>query len=189
LIAGQDMTTASAREVREAGVSHIPEDRNERGMVGEYSTAMNSILGDYHKAPFSNKLGFLNERLLEDHATRLVEDYDVRPRSIDLPSSNYSGGNAQKLIVAREIERNPSILIAAQPTRGVDIGAIEFIHKRIIEMRDAGKAVLLVSVELEEVLSVSDRILVMCDGEITGEVQASEADEKMLGLLMTSNAA
>lgn len=186
-IAGKDMTTSSAREVREAGVSHIPEDRNERGMVGEYSTAMNSILGDYHKAPFSNALGFLNERLLEEHASRLVEDYDVRPRSIDLPSSNYSGGNAQKLIVAREIERNPEILIAAQPTRGVDIGAIEFIHKQIIAARDKGLAVLLVSADLNEILSLSDRIIVLFEGQAMGELSQAEATAEKVGLLMAGS--
>jgi simple sugar transport system ATP-binding protein len=110
----------------------------------------------------------------------------VRPRDPDLKSANFSGGNQQKLILAREFEHNPDILLIGQPTRGVDIGAIEFIHKRIIAMRDAGKAVLLVSVELEEIISVSDRILVMCDGLLTGEVLASEADEKTLGLMMTS---
>ena len=115
-----------------------------------------------------------------------MEAFDVRPINPDLKSSNFSGGNQQKLILAREFERNPQVLIIGQPTRGVDIGAIEFIRKRIIDMRDAGKAIILISVELEEIMSISDRIIVMCDGEITGTVDAADADEATLGMMMAN---
>jgi len=115
-----------------------------------------------------------------------MEAFDVRPTHPDLKSSNFSGGNQQKLILAREFERDPEVLIIGQPTRGVDIGAIEFIRKRIIDMRDAGKAIILISVELEEIMSISDRIIVMCDGEITGTVDASDADEATLGMMMAN---
>ena len=115
-----------------------------------------------------------------------MEAFDVRPTNPDLKSSNFSGGNQQKLILAREFERDPEVLIIGQPTRGIDIGAIEFIRKRIIKMRDAGKAIILISVELEEIMSISDRIIVMCDGEITGTVDASDADEATLGMMMAN---
>jgi simple sugar transport system ATP-binding protein len=115
-----------------------------------------------------------------------MEAFDVRPTNPDLKSSNFSGGNQQKLILAREFERDPEVLIIGQPTRGIDIGAIEFIRKRIIKMRDAGKAIILISVELEEIMSISDRIIVMCDGEITGTIDAAKADEATLGMMMAN---
>ncbi len=187
LLADQDVSTKSAKEVRQAGLSHIPEDRNERGLVGEYSAAMNSILGDYYHAPYSNAWGLLDERKVEAHAAKLVQDYDVRPASTSVMAASYSGGNAQKLIVARELERQPEVLIASQPTRGVDIGAIEFIHKQIVGARDKGLAVLLVSADLNEVMSLSDRILVLFEGKVMGELTSEEANAERLGLLMSGS--
>lgn len=181
---GRDMTQSSARQRRTAGLSYIPEDRNERGLITSYSSAMNSILGDHHAPPYCNSYGFINERVVDEHASRLVREYDVRPASTTVLAGSYSGGNAQKLIVAREIERKPRILIASQPTRGVDIGAIEFIHKQIVRARDEGLAVLLVSADLNEILSLSDRIIVLYEGRVMGELSQADADAETLGLLM-----
>jgi general nucleoside transport system ATP-binding protein len=181
---GQRLEHNDARSVRQAGVSHIPEDRNERGLVLEYSTAENMILGDHIQPEFSGRFGLLNFEAIEQNASKLVEEFDVRPRSTALQAKGYSGGNAQKIIVARELSRDPKVLIASQPTRGVDIGAIEFIHEQIVAARDKGLGVLLVSADLGEVMSLSDRILVMYEGEIVGEMPASEATEEKLGLLM-----
>ncbi|ADV67600.1 ABC transporter ATP-binding protein [Deinococcus maricopensis] len=176
--------TGGARAVSAAGVSHVPEDRNERGLVLDMTTAENFILGEHDRAPFAGSLGFLNLEAIEENARTLSEAYDVRPRSTSLHAGRYSGGNAQKIIVAREMRKNPKILVASQPTRGVDIGAIEFIHARIVEARDQGLAVLLVSADLGEVMNLSDRILVMFEGQIAGEVNAREASETQLGLMM-----
>jgi general nucleoside transport system ATP-binding protein len=184
---GEDISSLSTRQRREGGISHIPEDRNERGIVGSYTTAMNSVLGDTHHIPYSSRFGFLNEGVIKEHARELVEAYDVRPRSIDIQSERYSGGNAQKLIVAREIERDPSILIASQPTRGVDIGAIEFIHNQIVNARDRGLAVLLISADLNEVMSLSDRIIVLYEGQVMGELAQKDATPEKLGLLMAGS--
>ncbi|GGI72511.1 ABC transporter ATP-binding protein [Deinococcus wulumuqiensis] len=175
------------REVEASGLSHVPEDRNERGLVLEMSTAENFILGEQDRAPFAGPLGLLNLDVIEQNARDLSEKYDVRPRSTTLPAGRYSGGNAQKIIVAREMRKGPKILVASQPTRGVDIGAIEFIHARIVEARDQGLAVLLVSADLGEVMNLADRILVMYEGQIAGEVSAAEATETGLGLLMTGS--
>ncbi len=175
---------SDARAVRMAGVSHIPEDRNERGLVVEYSTQENLILGDHFTDEFCGALGLLKFDAIEKNAKALIEEFDVRPRSIENPAKSYSGGNAQKIIVAREMSRDPKILIASQPTRGVDIGAIEFIHTSIVAARDKGLGVLLVSADLGEVMSLSDRILVMYEGEIVGEMPQKEATEEKLGLLM-----
>ncbi|GIW30979.1 MAG: sugar ABC transporter ATP-binding protein [Meiothermus sp.] len=174
----------NARLVREWGVSHIPEDRNVRGLVLDFTTRENLILGDHYRPPYAGFLGFLDATQMEAHAREVVETYDVRPRSTELAARRYSGGNAQKIIVGRELSRKPKVLVAAQPTRGVDIGAIEFIHENIVKARDAGMAVLLVSADLNEVRSLSDRILVMFEGRIMGELKASEASEERLGLLM-----
>lgn len=177
------------REVEASGLSHIPEDRNERGLVLEMTTAENFILGEQDRAPFAGPLGLLKLDVIEQNARDLSEKYDVRPRSTSLPAGRYSGGNAQKIIVAREMRKGPKILVASQPTRGVDIGAIEFIHARIVEARDQGLAVLLVSADLGEVMNLADRILVMYEGQIAGEVSAAEATETGLGLLMTGSGA
>jgi simple sugar transport system ATP-binding protein len=175
------------RGVEAAGVSYIPEDRNERGLVLDMTTAENYMLGEHDRAPFAGKFGFLNLDAIEQNARTLSEQFDVRPRSASLPAKSYSGGNAQKIIVAREMRKGPKILVASQPTRGVDIGAIEFIHARIVEARDQGLAVLLISADLGEVMNLSDRILVMYEGQIVGEVEASGATETQLGLLMTGS--
>ena len=177
------------REVEAAGLSHIPEDRNERGLVLDMTTAENFILGEQDRAPFAGRLGFLNREVIEQNARDLSEKYDVRPRSTSLQAGRYSGGNAQKLIVAREMRKGPKILVASQPTRGVDIGAIEFIHARIVEARDQGLAVLLISADLGEVMNLSDRILVMYEGKIAGEMDAAQATETELGLMMTGSGA
>jgi len=174
----------SARVVREWGVSHIPEDRNLRGLVLDFTTRENLILGDHYKAPNAGFLGFLNTERIEAQAREIAEQFDVRPRSTELAARRYSGGNAQKIVVGRELSRSPKLLVAAQPTRGVDVGAIEFIHDKIVKARDAGMAVLLVSADLNEVRSLADRILVMFEGRIMGELEASEATEERLGLLM-----
>jgi len=181
---GEVIAVPDARKVRERRVSHIPEDRNARGLVLDFPTRDNVILGDHYKPPFVDRFGFFRDPEIDRYATEVVETYDVRPRSIHLSARHYSGGNAQKIIVGRELHRRPKILVAAQPTRGVDIGAIEFIHKRIVEARDQGMAVLLVSADLNEVMSLSDRILVMFEGRIVGEVLPEEATEERLGMLM-----
>lgn len=175
--------------VEAAGVSHIPEDRNERGLVLNMTTAENYILGEQDDAPYAGRFGFLDLDLIDKTARELSEEYDVRPRSTSLQAGSYSGGNAQKLIVAREMHRKPKILVASQPTRGVDIGAIEFIHSSIVKARDQGLAVLLISADLGEVMNLSDRILVMYEGQIAGEVDAAHATETGLGLMMTGSTA
>ena len=175
------------KEVEASGVSHIPEDRNERGLVLDMSTAENYILGEQDREPFAGPLGMLKLDVIEKNARDLSEEYDVRPRSTSLPAGSYSGGNAQKLIVAREMRKGPKILVASQPTRGVDIGAIEFIHSSIVKARDQGLAVLLISADLGEVMNLSDRILVMYEGKIAGEVPAAQATETGLGLMMTGS--
>ncbi len=174
----------SARKVREAGISHIPEDRQARGLVLDFTVRENAILGDQDRPPFRGFLGFLEEEALEAHAQNLLEAFDVRPRSTRLTARRFSGGNQQKIVVGRELLRRPRLLIAAQPTRGVDVGAIEFIHRELIRARDQGLAVLLVSADLSEILALSDRILVLYEGRIMGELTPEEATEERLGLLM-----
>ena len=169
---------------RQDGISHVPEDRQRLGMIMDF-TAWENIAFGYHNDPAYQRNAILmdNDAILED-AKGKMERFDVRPPIPTLTAKSFSGGNQQKIILAREIERNPDLLLVGQPTRGVDIGAIEFIHKRIVELRDAGKAVLLVSVELDEIMSLSDRIAVMFDGRIMGERLPGETDERALGLLM-----
>ena len=187
VLEGTNITKLSARQRRERGLSHVPENRNVRGLVESYSAAMNSILGDHHKAPYSDSFGMLQMPAISHHARNLINSYDIRPPSISLPANNFSGGNAQKLVVARELERDTRVLVLAQPTRGVDIGAIEFIHRQIVLARDIGLAVLLVSADLNEIMSLSDRILVMYEGEIMGELTAESATTEKLGLLMAGS--
>ncbi|MFQ3613824.1 MAG: ABC transporter ATP-binding protein [Cyanobacteriota bacterium] len=177
-------SSLSARQVRYWGLSHIPEDRNVRGLVLDFPTRDNLILGDHHQKPYAGWLGFFNEQSINQHAEQVVNTFDVRPRSISLTARRYSGGNAQKLIVGRELSCGPRVLVAAQPTRGVDVGAIEAIHRRIVQARDQGMAVLLVSADLNEVIGLADRILVIHEGRIAGELSPAEATEEQLGLLM-----
>ena len=144
----------------------------------------NMALGYHDKNKYSTNRIFINNTLLKVETEQRIKSFDIRPNNSDLPAKAFSGGNQQKIVLAREIEQNPNLLVVGQPTRGVDIGAIEFIHKRIIQLRDSGKAVLLISVELDEILSLSDRILVMFDGKIMGEKVTKNTNERELGLLM-----
>ena len=182
-VAGEDVTHASAHGHLEAGIGHIPEDRQRRGLVLEYSIAENIALHDYRSPPAS-RLGWLFPGRLIARARTLIRDFDVRGGGATTRSGSLSGGNQQKVVLAREIERDPKVLIAAQPTRGLDVGAIEFVHRRLIEERDEGRAILLVSLELEEVLSLADRILVMYEGELVGEYPPTATEEE-LGIAMT----
>jgi general nucleoside transport system ATP-binding protein len=168
---------------RTRGLGHVPEDRLRTGLVPEFAAYENAILG-YQLDPDYSRHGFLDKGGIVGTCLRWMRGYDVRPDDALLKARSFSGGNQQKLVLAREMEHDPDLLLVGQPTRGVDIGAIEFIHKRLIAMRDAGKAVLLVSVELDEIMSLADRILVMFDGTITGELDAAEMDERRIGLLM-----
>jgi general nucleoside transport system ATP-binding protein len=168
--------------LRTRGLAHVPEDRQHTGLVLPFEENENSILG-YHDNPSYLKGPFLDIEAIRADASRKIAQYDIRPPDPRLKTANFSGGNQQKIVLAREIETDPGVLIIGQPTRGVDVGAIEFIHKRIIEMRDAGKAILLVSVELDEIRSLSDRILVMFAGRIVGE-RLPSATEGEIGLLM-----
>lgn len=182
-IKGKDVTNQRPRQITEVGTGHVPEDRHKYGLVLEMSLADNIALQSYYHAPFS-KSGVLNQKYINDYARKLIEEYDVRTTGELVPAASLSGGNQQKAIIAREMDRDPDLLIVSQPTRGLDVGAIEYIHKRLIEHRDKGKAVLVVSFELDEILNVSDRIAVIHAGEIVGIVDPKETSEKELGLLM-----
>ena len=183
---GKDMTKASVRQRSVLGESHIPEDRHKYGLVLDYSLEDNMVLQTYFKPRFTNKFGFLKKKEIRNYAEKLIDQYDVRSSQGPVTQTRtMSGGNQQKAIVAREIDKDPTFLIAVQPTRGVDVGAIELIHKQIVEERDKGKGVLLVSLELDEVMDVSDRILVMYEGEIVGEFKPDEVTVEELGLYMT----
>jgi ABC-type uncharacterized transport system ATPase subunit len=168
--------------LRKRGLAHVPEDRHHMGLVLKFDESENSILG-YHDDPKYGRMGLLDVNAIREDAQRKIEQYDIRPPNARLKTANFSGGNQQKIVLAREMERNPDVLIIGQPTRGVDVGAIEFIHRRIIEMRDAGKAILLVSVELDEIRSLADRILVMFSGRVVGE-RTPDTPEGEIGLLM-----
>jgi len=170
-------------EMREIGVAHVPEDRLRQGMVAAFRASETAILGYHEQPPFSRNY-LLRGPAVGAHCAKLMERFDVRPRVPGLRSSSFSGGNQQKLVLAREMARDPKVLLVGQPTRGVDIGAIEFIHRELVKSRDAGCAVLVVSVELDEILSLADRILVMFAGRIVGEVESGRADERTLGLMM-----
>jgi ABC-type uncharacterized transport system ATPase subunit len=183
VVSGADVTLAGPRESLDAGMGHIPEDRQLRGLVLEFTLAENMALHDYRKEPDS-RFGWLYPRRIVERARDCLRAFDVRGGGPNTPASSLSGGNQQKLVVAREISRNPQVLIAAQPTRGVDVGAIEFIHRRLVEERDEGKAILLVSFELDEIVSLSDRILVMYEGRIVGEYSPGVSHEE-LGIAMT----
>ena len=183
---GQDVTKSSIRQRSVLGLSHIPEDRHKHGLVLDYSLENNLVLQTYFKPAFTTKAGFLKKDAIRGYAEKLIDQYDIRsgqgPSTI---TRSMSGGNQQKAIIAREIDKDPSLLIAVQPTRGVDVGAIEFIHKQIVKERDKGKGVLLVSLELDEVMDVSDRILVICGGELVGEFDPKKTTVEELGLYMT----
>ena len=184
LLRGKDITRANPASSIEAGVSVVPEDRQRRGLVLEFDLVENITLGDQRRPPLS-KYGILDRRAMVTMAKRRIADFDIRTPSETMPAGNLSGGNQQKLVVARELGRDPELLIAGQPTRGLDVGAIEFVHKQIISERDRGKGVLLVSMELDEVMSLSDRILVMFEGEIVAEFVSGDVTEERLGYFMT----
>ena len=182
---GQDITHAPIRKRSVSGMSHIPEDRHKHGLVLDYTLEDNLILQRYFEPEFTNKFGFLRRKNIRTYAERLIDTYDVRSGQGPVTVSRaMSGGNQQKAIIAREIDKDPQLLIAVQPTRGLDVGAIEFVHKQIVAQRDTGKAVLLVSLELDEVMTVSDRILVMYEGEIVGELDPKNTTVEELGLYM-----
>jgi simple sugar transport system ATP-binding protein len=181
-VAGHDVRGLSARGMLDAGVGHIPEDRQRRGLVLEFSIAENIALHDYEKPP-NAKWGWLFPSRLVERAADLIEEFDVRGGGAQTRAGGLSGGNQQKVVAAREIARDPKVLIAAQPTRGLDVGAIEYLHRRLVEERDEGRAILLISLELEEVLSLSDRILVIYEGEIVGE-HLPDVTEQEIGLEM-----
>ena len=175
---------ANAQLRRHRGISHVPEDRHERGLVMPFMTWENTAFGYHNEPEYSGKFGLANQKYMLEDARGKMERFDIRPPIPQLLASHFSGGNQQKIVLAREIERNPDVLLIGQPTRGVDIGAIEFIHQQIVNLRDAGKAILLVSVELDEIQALSDRILVMFDGVIQGERMPEDTNEGELGLLM-----
>ncbi|MBP7425011.1 MAG: heme ABC transporter ATP-binding protein, partial [Oscillibacter sp.] len=167
------------------GMSHIPEDRPKHGLVLDYTLEDNMVLQRYFEPQFVSKAGFLKRKAIREYANRLIEQYDVRSGQGPVTvARSMSGGNQQKAIIAREIDKDPELLIAVQPTRGLDVGAIEYIHKQIVAQRDAGKAVLLVSLELDEVMSLSDRILVIYEGEIVGELDPKTTTAEEMGLYM-----
>jgi simple sugar transport system ATP-binding protein len=184
---GQEITNDSPRLIREKGTGHIPEDRHRRGLVLDFTVAQNMVLGIHYRKPYVRHLGLdvINFGPIREKAQRLLKEFDIRPPDHENPAGNLSGGNQQKVIVAREFDQNPKLLIAAQPTRGIDVGSIEFIHQRLLQARDKGKAVLLISADLEEILSISDRIAVMYEGQVVGTLEPAEATEERLGLMMT----
>jgi len=182
---GIEISRAKIRKRTEAGISHIPEDRHKHGLVLDYNLAYNTVLQTYYTPEFQNK-GFLRKKTIRDYAKKLIDRFDIRSgQGADTVTRSMSGGNQQKVILAREIDRDPKLLIAVQPTRGLDVGAIEYIHQQLLAQRDSGKAVLLVSLELEEVMNVSDRILVMFEGEIVADVSPKDVTFQELGLYMS----
>ncbi len=185
-LAGRDITHADPRETHDAGMGHVPEDREKHGLVATYSIADNLVLNRFREPGFSNG-PVRDRRAIAENARRWIGEFDIRTPSGDLPASSLSGGNKQKVVVAREMSARPRLLMAAQPTRGVDVGSIEFIHRRIVEARDAGAAVLLVSAELDEILSLSDRIAVIHAGKVVAEMPAAGADRTRIGELMAGN--
>jgi simple sugar transport system ATP-binding protein len=180
-VRGRDITNCDPRHAREAGIGHIAEDRHRRGLVLDFTLAENLALRDYRQAA---RFGLMSPRRVVENAKRLLDEFDVRGGGAETPARSLSGGNQQKVVIAREVGGDPDVLIAAQPTRGLDVGAIEFVHRRLLAERDAGKAILLLSLELDEVRSLADRILVIYEGRIVGELPPSASDEE-LGLLMT----
>jgi len=182
---GKDVTGFSAREIKELGIAHIPEDRHKRGLLLDSDLGENSVLGVHYRPPIAVS-GLMSGTAIHQRVTEIIDNFDVRPPNPDLPARALSGGNQQKLIIGREFELDPKLLLVSQPTRGVDIGAIEFIHRKLIELRDRGSAILLVSAELEEVTALADRLLVINEGKIVGEVDPKTASVDEIGLMMTA---
>lgn len=185
-IEGHDLTNAPVRKITETGVSHVPEDRHKYGLVLQMSLAENLSLQTYYHQPLSHH-GILDYKQIRKHALRLIKTYDIRTTNEQLKAGELSGGNQQKAIIARELDRDAKLIIVSQPTRGLDVGAIEYIHRQLIDQRDKGKAVLLVSFELDEIMNLSDRIIVLHDGKIAGEVRPETTTEQELGLLMAGS--
>jgi len=183
IINEKDVTNLPTKEIIDSGLGYIPEDRHKMGLVLSFPLYENSILGSHKNKKFRKGIG-LDYRKIRDHARKLIKEFDVRTPNERVFAKSLSGGNQQKMIIARELERDPVLLIASQPTRGLDVGAIEFVHQRLIEQRNKGKAVLLVSLELDEIMDLSDRIAVMYDGRIVDIVNAKETNEMELGLMM-----
>ena len=184
-LCGRDISRASIRDRNTHGMSHIPEDRHKHGLVLDYSLEYNMVLQSYFEPQFVSPAGFLKRKNIREYSDRLIEQYDVRSGQGSITTArNMSGGNQQKAIVAREIDKEPELLVAVQPTRGLDVGAIENIHRELVKVRDSGRAVLLVSLELDEVMSVPDRILVIYEGEIVGELDPKKTTVEELGLYM-----
>ena len=183
MVDGREYANAKPRRITQSGTSHVPEDRQEDGLVMLYSVADNMVLNKYYLPPFAHGL-MISRSAIQEHAWELVREYDVRTPSVTVPVSTLSGGNKQKVVIARELSRPVKLLIAAQPTRGLDVGSIEFIHNTIIAQRDAGTAVLLVSSELDEIMALSDVIVVMYQGKVVATLPAAEATRETLGLLM-----
>ena len=181
---GKDISKLPVRRRTEMGIAHIPEDRHKRGLLLDSDLEENSILGVHYRPPVTAG-GFLNSSAIESRTQEIIKNFDVRPPNAELMAKNLSGGNQQKLIIGREFELNPKLLLVSQPTRGVDIGAIEFIHRKLIALRDAGSAILLVSAELEEVTALADRLLVIYKGKFVGEVNPKTTSVEEIGLLMT----
>ncbi|PIC68717.1 heme ABC transporter ATP-binding protein [Sporosarcina sp. P21c] len=182
----EDVTNKKPRKITETGIGHIPQDRHKHGLILDFSVAYNTALQSYYHEPLS-KGGIMDYKVINEKAEELIKEYDVRTQGTHELARALSGGNQQKLIIGREIMRNPDLLIAALPTRGLDVGAIEFIHRRLIEQRDSGKAVLLITFELDEVMNVSDKIAVIYDGTIVGTVIPQETTEQALGLMMAGH--
>jgi simple sugar transport system ATP-binding protein len=180
---GDDVTTASRRERIRRGMAYVPEDRQERGLVMDFDLVENSVLGSQHAEPYATD-GRLDWTVTREHAADVVSAFDVRPGDVDAPARSLSGGNQQKFLVGREFSRDPALVVAAHPTRGVDVGSIEFIHDRVLDLRRDGKAVLLVSSKLDEVQQLSDRLGVVHDGELVDVVDPDRVTEEQLGLLM-----
>ena len=184
----KDITNNTPKNIIESKISTIPEDRHKRGLVLDFTVAENMVLENYNKEPFATK-GILNHSKIKEYAKKMIEKFDIRPTDEELKARSLSGGNQQKIIIAREVSNNPNLLIAAQPTRGLDVGAIEYVHKSLIAQRDENKAVLLVSLELDEVMNVSDRIAVIYEGKIVDIIDAKDANENTLGLMMAGGGA
>jgi simple sugar transport system ATP-binding protein len=185
---GADITRKSPRERHEMGMAHVPEDRNHMGMVGSFTVAENLVLDSYYAKPYSRGIR-LQPGAIDSSARTLVEEFDVRPPLIENTGGALSGGNAQKMIVAREFSRDVPLVVCAQPTRGIDVGSIEYIHEQIVRKRDEGKAILIVSTELDEIFALSDRILVMFDGRIVAERRPPETTPAEIGLFMAGRQA